>query len=92
MASTNRRMNKVCNCNKTLIIDDNYYNILAIKFIMSRLKNLPQGIDMAQDGLKGFDAIKKKLTVCCGQPYLLVIVDLNMPNLDGIGMMKKIMD
>ena len=45
--SNSRRINKVCSCNKTLIIDDNYYNILAIKFIMSRLKNLPQGIDMA---------------------------------------------
>lgn len=42
------------------------------------------------DGNKGIAALRKKLITCCEQPYQLVIVDLNMPNLDGIGMMDEI--
>ena len=34
--------------------------------------------------------IQDKLQKCCKLPYKLVIVDLNMPKLDGIGMMEQL--
>jgi len=34
--------------------------------------------------------MSEKLTKCCKQPYAVVIIDLNMPVLDGIEMIKQI--
>jgi CheY-like chemotaxis protein len=34
--------------------------------------------------------MRKKRNLCCKQPYKLVVVDLNMPNLDGLGMMEQL--
>jgi CheY-like chemotaxis protein len=51
---------------------------------------MPKGADKALDGNKGIAALRKKLLTCCQMPYYLIIVDLNMPNLDGIAMMDEI--
>jgi CheY-like chemotaxis protein len=80
-----------CNhCNKTLVVDDNFFNIMSIQMLLVKTKLIPRGVDKALDGLKGLNHMRKKKTICCKQPYQLVIVDLNMPNLDGLGMMKQI--
>jgi CheY-like chemotaxis protein len=55
--------------------------------LCAKVKGIPKGADKALDGRKGITALKKKLNTCCQKPYQMVIVDLNMPNLDGIGMM-----
>lgn len=34
--------------------------------------------------------MKQKLKTCCGRPYKLVIVDLNMPRMDGIDLIKAV--
>jgi CheY-like chemotaxis protein len=36
--------------------------------------------------------MKKKLHSCCGKPYKLIFVDLNMPVLSGFEMMQEIKD
>jgi DNA-binding response OmpR family regulator len=66
------------------------FNIMSIQMLCAKVKSIPKGADKALDGYKGIAALKKKLITCCKEPYKLVIVDLNMPNLDGISMMHEI--
>lgn len=58
--------------------------------LCTKVKSMPKGADKALDGNKGIAALRKKLLTCCQMPYYLIIVDLNMPNLDGIAMMDEI--
>ena len=34
--------------------------------------------------------MRKKLNLCCKKPYRFIVVDLNMPHLDGVSMMQKL--
>jgi two-component system chemotaxis response regulator CheY len=66
---------------KILIIDDSAAIRQSISFILQQ-----EGYETieAQDGLEG-------LTMASGLPGLdLIITDVNMPNLDGIGFIKKV--
>lgn len=36
--------------------------------------------------------VRKKRENCCTKPYKIVIIDLNMPKLDGIGMISQLKD
>lgn len=66
---------------KILIIDDSAAIRQSISFILQQ-----EGYETveAQDGLKG-------LTVASGLPGVdLIITDVNMPNLDGIGFIKRV--
>ena len=58
--------------------------------LLVKIKGLPRGVDKALDGIKGLQMMRKKRTACCKQPYKIVIIDLNMPNLDGIGMINQL--
>ena len=80
----------VMGCNMALVVDDNMFNIMSIQMLLVKVKNLPRGVDKALDGLKGLQMIRKKRGSCCKKPYKLVIIDLNMPNLDGIGMIQQL--
>lgn len=40
-------------CNKTLIVDDNMFNIMSIQMLIVKVKLVPKGVDKALDGLKG---------------------------------------
>ena len=50
--------------------------------------NPAKKVDKAEDGKVGLDMMEAKLTKCCKQPYSIVIIDLNMPECDGIEMIK----
>ena len=82
------------------------FNNMSLKFILKKLEpnNLINskdqqvvtceqvGADVAMDGKNGLDMLKAKLLTCCRQPYLVVFVDLNMPNMNGFEMMRALKD
>lgn len=53
------------------------------------LENFFQKVDIARDGEEGLHLYLKADRI--GEPYSLVITDINMPNLDGISMGESIM-
>ena len=58
--------------------------------LLSKVKTIPKGADKALDGNQGLAQMKKKLELCCKKPYRFIVVDLNMPHLDGVSMMQKL--
>ena len=66
---------------KVLVVDDSKFSRTNIKKILNELEY--NNIYEAVDGLDGLSKFKEI------EPYL-IITDLEMPNLDGIGMIKKI--
>jgi CheY-like chemotaxis protein len=70
-----------------LVVDDNMFNIMSIQMLLVKVRQVPRGVDKAHNGQKGVECVRKKRNLCCKQPYRLVVVDLNMPILDGLEMM-----
>lgn len=70
---------------KLLIVEDNVINMKVAVSILKRLGF--QDIDTANDGLEALDRIKE-----AGGPqaYHVILMDLHMPNLDGIGAVREI--
>eukprot|EP00347_Sterkiella_histriomuscorum_P023280 403335252 len=83
-------------CKRILVVDDNHFNIIAMNLMLEeafkimKIEKAPE-IDSAVDGLDGLEkmALKSKIN-CCNMPYKLVLIDLNMPNMGGLQMMKNI--
>jgi len=70
-----------CDCAKILIVDDNEYNIYVLQ---SYLKPLKVVVDEALNGQEAIDKIKNKTESHCCKAYKLVLMDINMPIMDGI--------
>jgi len=70
---------------KLLIVEDNVINMKVAIGILKRLGF--QDIDTANDGLEAIDRIKD-----AGGPhaYHAILMDLHMPNLDGVGAVREI--
>ena len=66
---------------KVLIVDDSKFARANTKKFLESL-----GYDVVGEAVDGLDGIKKMLDL---SPEL-IITDIEMPNLDGIGMLKKI--
>ena len=93
LASFNPLTTMSCGCNKILVIDDNQFNILAIELILTQLdiQNY-KDTDHAFDGVEGIQIMQEKLNKCCRKPYKLVLIDMNMPRMNGIQMMEKLQE
>eukprot|EP00347_Sterkiella_histriomuscorum_P009997 403339079 len=83
-------------CRSILVVDDNYFNIMAMKMMLEEafnkqgIKQVPQ-IDSAINGLEGINKmIEKAALSCCKVPYKLILIDLNMPKMGGLQMIKNI--
>ena len=37
-------------CSKTLVVDDNMFNIMSIQMMLTKVKTIPKGVDKALDG------------------------------------------
>ena len=92
-SSTPNNLRSSCadeNCKRILVVDDNHFNIIAMKMMLEEaFKNMkvdkPPEIDSAYDGIDGLEKMAKKaLNNCCTLPYKLVLIDLNMPNMGGL--------
>lgn len=70
---------------RVLIIDDNYTSRMILREITSLWGALPKE---AEDGLSAL----KELKLACnrGKPYQLILLDKNMPDLDGLEVAKRI--
>jgi signal transduction histidine kinase/CheY-like chemotaxis protein len=78
-----------CLCNKILIVDDEPLNVLVLE---SYLKSINLPVDKASNGQIALDMIKDRNAnnICC-QGYDLVLMDINMPVLDGVETTREIM-
>jgi len=91
--STDRQLlvqKDACKCNTIIVVDDNVFNYVSIKFM---LKNLKLECDTATNGKDALDMIVKSnnRTCECG-PYKLVMTDLQMPIMNGHELCQHLMD
>ncbi|CDW77788.1 multi-sensor hybrid histidine kinase [Stylonychia lemnae] len=77
---------------KILIIDDNSFNILALKLQLQMLINAKLVVDQAFSGQDGIDILTQDQQDRNQNDYDLVFVDFNMPSMNGITMMKTIQE
>ena len=71
-----------------LIIDDNYFNLTTAKLIIE--KNFGIRCEVSLSGLEAIEMIKKKSKCleCVG--YMLLLIDINMPVMTGIELIRKL--
>ena len=67
---------------RLLVAEDNSANQLIIRAMLERLG---AQVDVAANGLEAVEAVRSR-------PYDLVLMDINMPELDGIGATREIRD
>jgi two-component system chemotaxis sensor kinase CheA len=67
-------------CKKVLYVDDSSF---YLKVVGRYLKDAGYEIDVAKDGLEGLEKVRETV-------YDLLIVDYEMPNLDGLGMIADV--
>lgn len=74
---------KDCSCESTvLIVDDNMFNLIPLELILKEMFNIQ--VDKALNGLEAANMFEKNLQkTCCDVHYKLVLMDLNMPIMDG---------
>ena len=74
---------KACSCESTiLIVDDNMFNLVPLEMILKEIFKIT--VDKAMNGQEAVimfsQNVKKE---CCKKRYRLVLMDLNMPIMDG---------
>lgn len=75
----------LCECPKILIVDDIPFNHMAIKGLLKG-----RSFDQAFDGNQGFEQVaKRNQKQCCGH-YRLILMDIEMPKLNGFESAKKV--
>ena len=72
---------------KVLIVDDNRTNRRILEGLVRRWGMQPTCAAGGEDGLKAMTA-----AVQAGEPYGLILTDMNMPNMDGFTMVEHIKD
>jgi signal transduction histidine kinase/DNA-binding response OmpR family regulator len=63
-----------------LVVDDNFINRRVLVEQLSRWGAEPQAVDGATAALEAMRA-----AVASGRPFAVVLLDMNMPNMDGVG-------
>ena len=76
-----------CTCNKVLIVDDNECNLFVIT---NYLKSENIESDFAFNGKEAITKVQKKSVDPICKSYKLIIMDINMPIMDGITATKKL--
>jgi CheY-like chemotaxis protein len=71
-----------CACKDILIVDDEYFNQLALTTILGTMK---LKADCANNGIQANELYENSLTkLCeCEKVYKIIFMDINMPILDG---------
>lgn len=75
-----------------LIVDDNEFNLIPLKIMIKDQYNIR--VDRAENGKIAVDKYAenlKKECQCLFRTYTLIIMDINMPVMNGIEATKKIM-
>ncbi len=71
----------VCDCKRILIVDDEALNIYVLQ---SYLKSVGIAADRAMNGQEALSMVKEKLCCRCHHNYSVILMDINMPIMDGI--------
>ena len=73
-----------CKCNNILLIDDDMFNLISLKALLSKMG--PRQIDFAFNGKLGIEKVENKLrNKCCSTctGFKMIFMDINMPVMDG---------
>eukprot|EP00347_Sterkiella_histriomuscorum_P017836 403347790 len=74
-----------------LIVDDSMFNLITLELILSQMFQVK--CDKAFNGLEAVNLYQKNLEMdCCDKKYKLVLMDLNMPIMDGYESTKQIFE
>ena len=70
------------NCNDILVVDDDSFNILALKALLKSVYQI--SCDEATNGEEAVERVTKNLKkTCCNERYKIIFMDGNMPIMDG---------
>ena len=79
---------KACSCPAVLVVDDDAANRSVLK---SFLKAIDATADEAENGLAAIGKVKERLRKDCCQRYSLILMDINMPIMDGTTATEELM-
>lgn len=74
---------------KFLVIDDDIVSVMAIKRALSKLK-IVNPVAVAKDGESALEILRAETSKEGGLPPFLVILDLNMPRMDGFEFLEEV--
>jgi CheY-like chemotaxis protein len=82
---------KTCSCESTvLIVDDNMFNLIPLELILKEMFQIT--VDRALNGQEALNMFQKNIMKkCCTLRYKLILMDLNMPVMDGYEAIEKIL-
>jgi len=78
-----------CECNDVLLVDDEATNRMVLKHY---LKTINVYADEASDGLEGYNEVEERSKSECCSRYKLIVMDINMPVMDGTEATKKLIE
>ncbi len=65
-----------------MAVDDNLFNLIPLEVLLGDMYKL--GIDKACDGQQAVSMVEQNFAKgCCTKRYELILMDLNMPVMDG---------
>ena len=79
-SSISKERSQNCNCCKIIIIDDNYFNLLALSELLKSYKLISV---LARSGEEGIEMINSKKKDLCCKNYSVILLDIEMPIMDG---------
>jgi CheY-like chemotaxis protein len=70
-----------------LVVDDNTFNVYSLKLMIEEFFKI--NCDVAYSGVEGIKMVTQRFEKN-QSPYKLILTDINMPEMDGLQMSKKI--
>lgn len=79
-------------CKRILVVDDNPFNVKSIEMMLEHCFKLR--CDTAYSGAEALTIVEQRLQKLhkfgCSEYYRLILTDINMPEMDGIQMTKRV--
>ncbi len=75
-----KTVSKQCTCPSVLVVDDEPSNRLVLKSYLRAFHLVP---DEADNGRSAVDKVRERMRKSCCKTYQLILMDINMPEMDG---------